>query len=128
MTADPRLALGTLDLVAPPEKTGPIIVTDRPKKWGYAPKDGHTWNPLAKWPVNEPCWCSSGKKAKKCCLPGAKKTLSVEAAQGFANLMGRGVYGRALIRQAFIENAKQLAKTQPEGMTIEGKVAPDAGG
>ena len=34
---------------------------------GYRPKKGFNWNPLLKWPRNKPCFCSSGKKFKKCC-------------------------------------------------------------
>jgi hypothetical protein len=26
-------------------------------------------NPLLKYPRNEACWCGSGEKAKKCCIP-----------------------------------------------------------
>lgn len=36
----------------------------------YAKKllDGNKWNPLLKYPRNEPCYCGSNKKFKKCCL------------------------------------------------------------
>lgn len=36
---------------------------------GYVPVEGSAWNPLQKYPRNEPCYCGSGKKFKKCCLP-----------------------------------------------------------
>ena len=41
----------------------------KPHKTFFQPKQGHVRNPLADWPRNAPCWCKSGKKAKKCCLP-----------------------------------------------------------
>lgn len=41
----------------------------------------HVANPLLKYPRNESCWCESGVKAKKCCLP--KQTLTVP--KEFAN-------------------------------------------
>lgn len=30
---------------------------------------GKTWNPVRKYPRNHGCFCGSGVKAKKCCLP-----------------------------------------------------------
>ncbi len=124
MTADAKVEAKVLDTQAPAEP----LVMPRPKVWGYAPKDGHTWNPLAGWPRNEQCWCGGPRKAKHCCLRTCQKTLTHQAAEGLTNLMARSVYGRALIRQAFQMNAAEQAKTQPEGMTIEGKVEPNAGG
>lgn len=35
----------------------------------YKVKDGKRWNPLRSYPPNEPCFCGSDKKSKKCCLP-----------------------------------------------------------
>ena len=35
----------------------------------YALEKGYAWNPFRKFPRNLPCFCASGKKAKKCCLP-----------------------------------------------------------
>lgn len=34
----------------------------------YKPKDGFDWNPALGFPRNEPCFCGSGKKFKKCHL------------------------------------------------------------
>lgn len=37
----------------------------------YKLLEGNVWNPLLKYPRNSPCYCGSGRKAKKCCLPSA---------------------------------------------------------
>ena len=42
-----------------------------------APKDGFAWNPLRDYPRNLACFCGSGGKAKRCCLP--KQFLTVES-------------------------------------------------
>lgn len=42
---------------------------------GYVPKPGHAWNPLLKFPRNNPCPCGSGKKFKKCCVNNVPVTL-----------------------------------------------------
>lgn len=41
---------------------------EKPKE-GYVPEAGFKWNPILKYPKNESCYCGSGKKFKKCCLP-----------------------------------------------------------
>jgi hypothetical protein len=30
---------------------------------------GNIWNPLRTYPRNNPCFCGSGQKSKRCCLP-----------------------------------------------------------
>lgn len=40
------------------------------------PNVGYVWNPLLKFPRNEPCFCNSGKKFKRCCLNKMAKTVS----------------------------------------------------
>jgi uncharacterized protein YecA (UPF0149 family) len=40
-----------------------------PNRRAFVLHEGNAWNPLQKYPRNAPCFCNSGKKAKKCCLP-----------------------------------------------------------
>ncbi len=40
----------------------------------YEPEVGHSWNPIVSWPRNNPCFCQSGKKFKKCCMNKVSRT------------------------------------------------------
>lgn len=53
----------------------------------YHPRDGQAWNPLREWPRNESCFCRSGKKAKKCCLPAIQVTVSIKDAEKLKQIM-----------------------------------------
>jgi hypothetical protein len=48
------------------------------KRGAYAPKPGGAWNPLRQYPRNQPCFCGSLVKAKKCCLPYLAQAVSRE--------------------------------------------------
>lgn len=50
------------------------------REWKAAPA-GAAWNPLREFPVNHMCFCGSGRKAKKCCLPRLSACLSKETAK-----------------------------------------------
>lgn len=39
---------------------------------GRAPKPGFDWNPLAKFPRNQKCFCGSSLKFKRCCAENVK--------------------------------------------------------
>jgi hypothetical protein len=39
-----------------------------------------SWNPIQDLPRNKPCFCDSGKKFKKCCLPLQPKLMPTELA------------------------------------------------
>lgn len=39
------------------------------KRTKWKPPVGMVWNPLLGFERNNSCWCDSGKKAKRCCLP-----------------------------------------------------------
>lgn len=45
-----------------------------------AVRDGSDWNPLLKYPRNESCYCGSGVKFKKCCLPRTQYAVDKKAA------------------------------------------------
>lgn len=88
---------------------------------GWKPKDGLVWSPLRRWPVNEPCYCGSGRKAKKCCLPTAPATMEAKDAAIFEKAMTYGAAGLASIRAGFAEQiklelAKEQAQTEAAGM------------
>jgi hypothetical protein len=39
------------------------------------------WNPMLGFPRNNPCFCASGVKFKKCCLPRMTRVISKENAK-----------------------------------------------
>lgn len=61
----------------------PVLEFNPPKE---KPKDmlkplpGNDWNPFAKYPRNEPCYCGSKIKAKKCCLLNEDMAINAEMA------------------------------------------------
>ncbi len=51
--------------------------------------DGYAWNPLAKYPRNEDCFCKSRKKFKKCCLPKVQPVVELDDYERINNLLER---------------------------------------
>ncbi len=51
----------------------------RTNKW--KPNPGNTWNPLERFPRNNPCFCGSKLKAKKCCLNKIQAWCTAEEAR-----------------------------------------------
>lgn len=47
----------------------------------YKPKPGMVPNPMMRYERNTGCWCGSGAKAKRCCLPGVKQVVTVQEAE-----------------------------------------------
>lgn len=43
------------------------------KVWRLSP--GIVWNPLARYPRNKGCFCGSGVKSKRCCLPKISRAV-----------------------------------------------------
>lgn len=75
------------------------VVTFKPEKPkdGYLPEPGFKWNPVLKYPKNEACYCGSGVKFKKCCLPNESMAVNptyADAAVGLVKTM-RAVKKRA---------------------------------
>lgn len=49
----------------------------RAQYWTLLP--GYQWNPLAnRYPGNKGCFCGSGVKAKRCCIPHQPRILTVD--------------------------------------------------
>ena len=46
----------------------------------YRLNAGNVWSPLVKYPRNNPCFCGSGMKHKKCCQPHVSPYLSAKEA------------------------------------------------
>ena len=64
----------------------------------WRPKTNMVWNPLLAYGRNNPCWCDSGKKAKRCCLPNIeanKRCVTAREAQ--------------LIQAELVERARKAA-------------------
>jgi len=55
-----------------------------PEKRRWKPLEGRDWNPLLNYPRNNPCFCGSGKKFKKCCLVNMPRTCSTRLAKDLA--------------------------------------------
>lgn len=53
----------------------------------YKPNKGNAWNPLLKYPPNMKCFCTSGKKDKKCCLPFLPAAVTEEEAKNMKLFM-----------------------------------------
>ena len=92
----------------------------------WLPKGGFVWNPLAKWPVNEACWCGSGQKAKRCHLPKLLACVTEETAKPVTKLMSKGAFGRDLLRQAFAAKAKEEAEADFDRAAAPEAPAPEA--
>lgn len=59
---------------------------------GYKAKPGFIKNPMFKFPRNEKCYCESGLKAKKCCLPKLKPYIKETDAEDIKRyLKARGM-------------------------------------
>lgn len=59
-------------------KSGVPQKTPNPTKYKrayYRLPEGHRWNFRTSYPRNEPCWCESGKKAKRCCLATVARSV-----------------------------------------------------
>jgi hypothetical protein len=50
-------------------------------------KKGFQWNPILRYPRNALCWCGSGKKSKKCCLPNASMICKDKEVSGYKQLV-----------------------------------------
>ncbi len=48
---------------------------------GVVPLPGYVFNPMRKYPRNEPCYCNSGLKYKKCCLNTDPLAIPLAAAE-----------------------------------------------
>jgi hypothetical protein len=92
----------------------------------WVPEAGHAWNPLRNWPPNEKCFCNSGKKAKKCCLPKEPGCVSVADAEGLAKAMKMGTVGLEAIRREFQRHRDviQAARKAEEERRASGEALP----
>jgi hypothetical protein len=63
------------------------ILEKNPSRRCYRVDPGNSWNPLKHYPKNATCWCSSGIKAKRCCLPTTPQFVSVKQAATLAQFV-----------------------------------------
>lgn len=57
-----------------------FMVPQIKEKPGYIPTTGNEFNPYMKFPRNETCYCGSGLKFKKCCLPEEPMAINSKTA------------------------------------------------
>jgi hypothetical protein len=95
-----------LDVETPGEC--PIPDHTRSRREVYIERPGYEWNQLRGWPRNEPCWCSSGKKAKKCCLTAAPPCVPIRDAGVLKRMLALGEVGRENIRASFKGHAAKV--------------------
>ena len=57
------------------------------KHMAKKPIHGFMWNPILKHPRNEPCFCGSKIKFKKCCLPNVIPIIKDETAVTVSDLV-----------------------------------------
>lgn len=55
----------------------------------YSLMDGYAWNPLAKYPRNEDCFCKSHKKFKHCCLNKVQPVVELSEYDRIKDLLER---------------------------------------
>lgn len=55
----------------------------------YVTKPGFVWNPLLRYPRNEPCPCGSGMKFKKCHLDQLPQAIPKGVAQSDARIVAK---------------------------------------
>ena len=55
-------------------------------KASYQLKPGWVWNPLLRFPRNSLCFCGSGIKSKKCCLPKVPLSCKVKEADSMRTI------------------------------------------
>jgi hypothetical protein len=64
------------------------------------PTPGFQWNPLAKYPRNMACWCKSGVKSKRCCLPQIADLVKDKDAANLAIGVRAARFGRVIQKDA----------------------------
>ncbi len=70
---------------------------------------GNAWNPLVGFPRNAACFCGSGSKAKRCCLPRVAEFCSSKKAAELKRLMPQIVAGTVRIQLSDNENGPAKA-------------------
>lgn len=81
------------------------------------------YNPLSSYPRNDPCFCGSGKKSKKCCLNKIPKAVPKELVKYMA---GKSIGSQASILLNYLRSQqenKQAMIDTPSGVMEDDKGA-----
>ncbi len=84
-------------------------------RMAYQPKSGFAWNQLRDFPRNEPCFCGSKVKFKKCHGDRLKPCVSAEAAKKikrFFDLRARGIMARLVLNDHADDKNAQEAQLE----------------
>lgn len=91
---------------------------------GYRLKAGFSWNPLFKMGRNDLCFCSSGRKFKKCCMKYAPKAIPTHVAE---KMRGKSYGSQANILLEFLKDQQNNKMMQDEVPTYEGALVGTSG-
>jgi hypothetical protein len=70
------------------------------RRTGYMLQPGYAWNPLTGYPRNKGCFCGSGEKAKKCCLPWINRACLQSEADIINDLWWKIMTGQRVLPRA----------------------------
>lgn len=90
----------------------------------YRLEAGGYWNPLTSYPRNKGCFCGSGEKAKKCCLPLQKRAINAKFAGAILGMWDDILTGHSTLPphpeskgwKAKVEREKTLAQARKDEM------------
>lgn len=89
---------------------------DRKPKYrrrGYRLRPGFDWNPLIGYPRNKGCWCGSGDKAKRCCMPHIARALPRNEAAVINEIWPKLLEGKLTIPAASAVQEKRKKLNAP---------------
>lgn len=79
---------------------------------GLVLRDGLAWNPLRGFPRNKQCFCKSGKKAKRCCLPRMWPALPIEEVKKIKAAWPEILSGETKVTMKLAESTDDVAATK----------------
>jgi hypothetical protein len=70
------------------------------RRTGYMLQPGFAWNPLTGYPRNKGCFCGSGVKAKRCCMPYINRACAQKEADILNDIWPKLMTGRLTLPRA----------------------------
>lgn len=83
-----------------------------PRTVAYRPMPGWTQNPLKGFPRNNPCFCGSKTKAKRCCIPKLDMVMNTQDAMRVRANWENIVSGKMQLEQRSTESAEKNGQRQ----------------
>lgn len=86
--------------------------TKKYRRTGFKLQAGYAWNPLLSYPRSKGCFCGSGDKAKKCCMPYINRACSQAEADIISDVWPKLMTGRRVMPRAPQSQARIDAKAK----------------